>query len=271
MAERRQGDFSGAPWEVLDPRDLKFCRCRCEGGWDRTDNPFAWRDRIPFAVWGRAELLLMGLPLLLLTVFFAYLGVWYLAPVSAIVLALVVWFFRDPPRRVPDGPGLLVSPADGKISEITRLEHDEYVGGPAVKIGIFLSIFNVHLNRSPAAARVIALEYKPGKFVNALDPQCLLVNEAMWIGLEEEAAPHRRLWVRQIAGAYARKIVTALRPGQGLKRGERIGMIKLGSRTEMVVPDEPGLAIDVRVGDRVKAGASVLARWGAGDNPRNGQ
>jgi phosphatidylserine decarboxylase len=202
----------------------------------------------------------MGWPLLLLTVLSACY-VWYAAPVFAVLLGLVVWFFRDPPRRIPQDEGLMVSPADGKIAEITRLEGDEFVGGPAVRIGIFLSIFNVHLNRSPAAARVVRLRYFPGKFLNAMRPASARENESMWIGLEEEATPHRRLVVRQIAGAYARRIVCALRPGEVVGRGDKIGMIKLGSRTELILADEPGLRIDVKVGDRVKAGASVLARY----------
>jgi phosphatidylserine decarboxylase len=202
----------------------------------------------------------MGWPLLLLTVLSAYY-VRYVAPVFAVLLGLVVWFFRDPPRRIPQDEGLMVSPADGKIAEITRLEGDEFVGGPAVRIGIFLSIFNVHLNRSPAAVRVLGLRYFPGRFLNAMRPESARENESMWIGLEEEAPPHRRLVVRQIAGAYARRIVCALRPGEVVGRGDKIGMIKLGSRTELILADEPGLRIDVKVGDRVKAGTSVLARY----------
>ena len=157
--------------------------------------------------------------------------------------ALVVYFFRDPPRRVPQEPGLVVSPADGTVAEITRLEHDEFIGGPAVRIGIFLSIFNVHLNRAPLACRVIALRYSPGEFLNALRPESALRNENMWIGLEEESPPHRRLVVRQISGAIARRIVCDLRPGESLGRGQKFGMIKLGSRTELILPDAAGLSI----------------------------
>ena len=155
------------------------------------------------------------------------------------------------------------SPADGKIAEITRLEHDEFIGGPAVRIGIFLSIFNVHLNRSSTAARVISLRYFPGKFLNAMRAESAWENESMWIGLEAESPPHRRHIVRQIAGMYARRIVCPLRPGEVVASGAKIGMIKLGSRTELILPDEPGLRSDVKVGDRVKAGTSILARYEA--------
>ena len=260
MAALRRGDCTGAPHEILDPRDLKYCRNLCQCEWDKADDPFAWRDRIPFARWGLAELQLMGWPLLCLTVFFAWYW-WYVAPVFGGAAGLiVVWFFRDPPRRIPAEDGILVSPADGKVVEVTRLEQDEFIGGPAVRIGVFLSIFNVHLNRAPEAARVIALRYQPGEFLNALNPASAERNESMWIGLEEEALPHRRMVLRQIAGRLARRIVCPLRPGDVLARGEKIGMIKLGSRTELILPEDADQRIEVKVGDRVKAGVSIVAR-----------
>jgi phosphatidylserine decarboxylase len=261
MAGLRRGDCEGAPHEILDPRDLKYCRNRCRCDWDEHADPFRWRDRLPLTRWGLAEVQLLGWPLLALTAALAY-GCWYLAPIPGALLCLVLSFFRDPPRRVPQEAGLVVSPADGKIVEITRLERDEFLGGPAVRIGIFLSIFNVHLNRSPAAARVIALRYSPGEFFNALRPESASKNENTWIGLEEEAPPHRRLVVRQVSGAIARRIVCALRPGEVIARGAKFGMIKLGSRTELILPDCPGLKIEVKVDRRVKAGVSVLARYG---------
>ncbi len=265
MAElRRGGDPDGAPHEILDPRDLKYCRNRCRCDWDPADDPFGWRERLPLARWGLAELQLMGWPLLALTAWLAigpagYLK--YIAVAPGVVLLLIVYFFRDPPRRVPPEPGLLVSPADGKIAEVTHLDHDEFIGGKAVRIGIFLSIFNVHLNRSPAQARVIALRYSPGEFLNALNPQSAIRNENTWIGLEEEAPPHRKLVVRQISGAIARRIVCSLRPGEVVARGHKFGMIKLGSRTELILPATDDLKIEVEVGRRVKAGRSVLARY----------
>jgi phosphatidylserine decarboxylase len=267
MAALRQGDDQGAPHEILDPRDLKYCRNRCTCHWAAGDDPFRWRGRIPFARWGLGELLLMGVPLLGLTLSAAWFC-WYLAPLPAAGLCLVVYFFRDPPRRVPQESGLLVSPADGAIAEITRLEHDPFIDGPAVRIGIFLSIFNVHLNRAPLASRVIALRYAPGEFLNALKPESALRNENMWIGLEEESPPHRRLAVRQISGAIARRIVCDLRPGEVLDRGQKFGMIKLGSRTELIMPDVAGLLIDVQIGQRVRAGSSVLARLTTAAEPR---
>ena len=263
MAELRQGDCRGAPHAVIDPRDLKYCRNVCDCSWAEADNPFRWRRSIPLAPWGAAELFLMGGPLLILTIL-AAASPWpwrYPALPLAVGLGLVIYFFRSPPRRVPQEPGLCVSPADGTIAEITLLDHDDLVGGPAVRIGIFLSIFNVHLNRSPVAARVIDLRYSPGEFLNALRPESALRNENMLIALEEELPPHRRLVVRQISGAIARRIVCALRPGEVVPRGHAFGMIKLGSRTELILPAEDGLEVKVRVGQKVKAGLTVVATY----------
>ena len=261
MAALRRGEASGAPHEILDPRDLKYCRNLCQCDWDPADDPFGWRDHLPFTRWGLAELQLMGWPLLALTLLAGWVA-WYLALPPAVGLALVVWFFRNPRRRVPAEPGLLVSPADGTVAEITRLEHDDFVGGPAVRIGIFLSIFNVHVNRGPSRSRVIELRYQRGEFLNALKPESAVRNENMWIGLEEEQSPHRRLVVRQIAGAIARRIVCALRPGEVVDRGQCFGMIKLGSRTELILPTADNPRIEVTVGQRVKAGTTILARYG---------
>jgi phosphatidylserine decarboxylase len=260
MDRLRSGTTAGAPHEILDPRDLKYCRNRCLCDWSPPHDAFGWRDRLPFARWGLAELQIMGYPLAAL----AALGGWFhwgLAIVPATGLLFVLYFFRDPPRRVPREPGLLVSPADGTVAEVTRLAHDAFVGGPAVRIGIFLSVFNVHINRAPAESRVIRLRYQPGEFLNALDPQSAARNESLSIGLEEEAPPHRRLVVRQIAGLLARRIVCNLRSGEHVARGHKFGMIKLGSRTELVFPDEVGLHVLARQGQKVKGGGTVLARY----------
>ncbi|HEY2839469.1 MAG TPA: phosphatidylserine decarboxylase [Pirellulales bacterium] len=274
MAASRHGDASGAPHEILDPRDLKYCRNLCTAEWDRADDPFAWRDKLPFARWGLAELQIMGWPLLAATIALAF-SPWPLAAIlTAVPFGLLVYFFRDPQRRPPTDEQILVSPADGRISEITRVEHEPFFDGPAVRIGIFLSIFNVHINRVPARARVLSLRYAPGKFLNALRPESAVENESMWIGLEElqpdggdSASAHggpavaRRMIVRQITGQFARRIVCSLRPGDMLARGQQFGMIKLGSRTELILPDEPGLRVLVKLGEKVNAGSSAMARY----------
>lgn len=203
----------------------------------------------------------MSYPLLAGIVALSFSRFWPLAIPLAVVLFLIVYFFRDPPRRVPTEPGLMVSPADGKVVEITPLADDPFVGGPSVRIGLFLSIFNVHLNRAPCDARVLCLRYSPGKFLSALRPESAWENESMWIGLEETGLARRRLIVRQIAGQFARRIVCGLRPGELVTRGHKFGMIKLGSRTELILPASDGLQIVACIGQKVVAGSSVLARY----------
>ncbi len=262
MAGLRIGDAAGAPHEIIDPRDLKYCRNVTTCGWSPDDDPFRWRDHLPVTRWGLAELQIMGWPLVAACVGLG-LSPWpALAAIPAIPLVLLIYFFRDPARKVPSDSGLIVSPADGTIAEITALEHDNFIGGPATRIGIFLSIFNVHLNRAPERARVIRLHYSPGEFLNALDPQSAIRNENLWIGLEQEGGRRRKMVVRQIAGLIARRIVCQLRPGEVVERGAKFGMIKLGSRTELILPTSDDLEVLVKVGDKVCGGSTTLARYG---------
>ena len=261
MAARRQGSSVGAPHDLLDPRDLKYCRNQCTAHWEPCDDPFAWREQLPFARWGLAELQLMGWPWVALMVAAYVWGTWYWALVPALPLLLVLNFFRDPPRRVPQEAGLVVAPADGKVVEITPLEDHPFIGGPAVRIGIFLSIFNVHINRAPLRCRVLRLHYSPGRFMNALDPESALLNENMWMGCEEDAPPYRRFVVRQIAGALARRIVCDVRMGEVLERGRKFGMIKLGSRTELILAADEALKIEVQPGQHIQAGRTIVARY----------
>ncbi len=262
MAELRQGDTEGAPHEILDPRDLKFCCNLCTAHWAAEDDPFAWRERIPFARWGLAELQLLGWPPLIATVLLLLLGSpWcWLAVIPAVVFGLVVYFFRDPTRQIPQEATAIVSPADGTIAEITPVEHYDFLDGPAIRIGIFLSIFNVHVCRSPRHARVVDMHYKPGEFLNAINPESLIRNEFMWIGFEEAENPQRRFAVRAISGLIARRIVCILKPGQTVQRGEKFGMIKLGSRTELILPRD-SVQIEVEVGQKIQAGSTVMARY----------
>lgn len=275
MAALRKGDFNGCPHEVLDPRDVKFFRNQGGYYWEPHDDPFQWRDRLPFARAGLAELLVfsavtflpaaaLALGIVLagdsLAVPFQVAG-WLIVATLTVIGLLIVWFFRNPPRRVPTEPGLVVSPADGKIVEIDELDHDEFIGGPAVRIGIFLSIFSVHINRAPVAGRVIGLRYQPGKYLNALRAASARENEQLAVRMQETEAPYRRYVVRQITGAIARRIVCWLKPGDSLTRGEIFGMIKLGSRTELVLPREAGLSIRTKLGDKVSAGSTILAHY----------
>jgi len=258
MAALRHGEQTGAPHEILDPRDLKYCRNRCSCYWAECDDRFAWRDRLGIARWGLAEVQIFGWPLAALTV-----GLLIYYPLLAVlpggVLCLLLYFFRDPLRQIPNAPGLIVAPADGKVVSIERLEHEEYIGGPAIRIGIFMSIFNVHVNRAPCDARVVGVYYRPGEFRNALDPLSSSRNECTWIRLED-LDTGRRLLVRQISGIIARRIVCDLRAGDVLTRGQKFGMIKFGSRTELILPETEDMQLKVVLGQRVLAGTTVIAK-----------
>jgi phosphatidylserine decarboxylase len=272
MRSLRKGDPTGVPHEVLDPRDLKFFRNQTDCHWAPEDDPFTWRDNLPFARVGLAELFAFS------TMFFGpaiaaavvaltvevtdpvRYGLWFVAVVLGVLGCEFPWFFRNPKRTIPTEPGLVVSPADGKVVHIEEVE-DEFIGGPAIEIGIFLSVFNVHINRSPVDSRVIGLRYRAGKYLNALRPESARENEQVAVRLEENVAPHRRMVVRQITGALARRIVCWLKPGDNLDRGEQFGMIKLGSRTELLVPKEAGLEIVTKIGDKVIAGETIMARY----------
>lgn len=222
----------------------------------------AWFRHLPFACWGWRELNLWGWPLLAVTVGLLFLpNPWcWIAVVPAVFLFLLLYFFRDPKRKVPDDIHLIVSPADGTVTDVTPLPEYPFIGRPAVRVGIFLSVLNVHINRAPYAGRVLDTLYKPGEFVNAMRPDCGERNESHWIGFEDPALPQRRFAVRQVSGMLARRIVSVLRNGVTVQRGEKFGMIKLGSRTELILPAD-AVEIRVRPGDKLRAGADVVARW----------
>ena len=260
MRALRRGGENRCPHEVLDPRDVKYYRNQGGYWWSEQDDPFRWRDRLPVARVGLGEVVIFGGGCFLIAAALAALW-WPAALVPALAGLVVLWFFRDPPRRVPQDEGLVLAPADGKVVAVEELDDEPHVGGPAVVISIFLSLFDVHINRAPVAARVIGISYRPGKFLSAMRPAAARENEQLAIRLEEKSPPHRRMVVRQISGAVARRIVCWLQPGERIERGARIGMIKLGSRTELVLPREPGLVVEARVGQKVRAGVSVVARF----------
>ena len=171
-----------------------------------------------------------------------------------IPLVIFVFFFRDPPRRVPRIPGAVVSPADGKVCAIRTNTDPEVgpVGGACITI--FLSVLNVHINRAPYAGQIDSIRYKPGEFLNALDPASSDKNESNWVYLK---CGRYNMTVRQIAGLIARRIVCRAREGQHLRRGQRFGLIRFGSRTELYLP--PEARVQVELGQKVKGGLSILA------------
>jgi phosphatidylserine decarboxylase len=221
---------------------------------------------LPFARYGRAELAVATGGLLLFSGVLAFTWPWA-ALVPLPLIAFFFHFFRDPARRVPSEAGLIVAPADGRVTDIGVAEDAPFIEGASLRIGIFLSVFDVHVNRAPVDGRVAFRDYRRGRFLSALRyDACSRENECSSVGLDTGAVPGRRVLVRQIAGALAQRIVTDCRLGQRLERGERFGMIKFGSRTEIYLAGPDSLEVRVKVGDHVKGGETVLAvvRPGAG-------
>lgn len=272
MQRLRKGTENQCPHPVLDPRDLKFYRNRPGYHWGAKDDPFKWRDNLPFARVGLAELLLFAGALFGMAALMAFIAVtrqptgWWAVffAVDILVLltlgGLIAWFFRNPRRRIPTEPGVVVAPADGLVDSIQDVEDDAFIGEPALRISIFLSIFNVHINRVPVSCRVLGLKHRRGRFLDARRPESSQQNEQLAIYLEQTGEVRRRMIVRQITGLIARRIVCWLQPQDELAIGEQLGMIKFGSRTELVVP-RAGFEIGVRVGQTVQAGSTVVGRY----------
>ncbi len=196
----------------------------------------------------------------LLALVVATAAAWSFTPWLAVLpgglLAFTLWFFRDPARSIPGGSGLIVSPADGRVTDIVELEEAELIKRRVRRVGIFLSVFDVHVNRAPADCRVVYTAEFEGTYHDARSPAASTHNTARTWGFE--CPDGVLLVVRQITGAIARRIVPWARPDQQLARGERFGMIRFGSRTEICLPLEAEVL--VQVGDQVKAGSTIVAR-----------
>jgi phosphatidylserine decarboxylase len=177
------------------------------------------------------------------------------AAVMCCVTGLVIWFYRDPERETPSEPGLFISPADGKVVEIEAASHE--FTGESLKIGIFMNAFSVHVNRAPCDGVIEYMNYVPGKKIAAFSPKASEINERFYVGLK---TPHGAVLLVQIAGLLARRIVCRRRVGESLKRGERYGMIKLGSKVDVYLPESS--APKVKIGDKVRAGKSIIAGVG---------
>jgi phosphatidylserine decarboxylase len=196
-----------------------------------------------------------GLPPLILGAFLAVLGRGFPVAVGVLLVCLGLFifsFFRNPERAIPSDPGLIVSPADGRVVVVT----DEALDGrPGRRVSIFLAVWNVHVNRSPAAGTITHLEYKPGKFLAAWDPNASLQNEQ---NIFTQTTEHGVIVYKQIAGWVARRVVSWKKAGETVARGERIGLVRFGSRMDIWLPQ--GAEIVVKVGQTVHGGSSVLAR-----------
>jgi phosphatidylserine decarboxylase len=180
---------------------------------------------------------------------------WLTAPAWSIpcvlLAAFFLWFFRDPERAIPQMPGAIVSPADGKVTEVAPV----VVGGQSLtRISIFLNVFDVHVNRSPIAGAIRDIRYQRGKYLNAMNEACAELNEQNIVTVEGE---EHTVIFKQIAGLLARRIVFTRKLGDVVRRGERVGLIKFGSRTDVLL--DPAARVEVKKGDRVKGGATILA------------
>ena len=178
-------------------------------------------------------------------------GSWWWAIVPLLFACFFLWFFRDPERAVPPEAGLVVSPADGLVTSVTSVSTPV---GDRVKLSVFLSVFDVHVNRSPIAGVISGVHYQKGLYLNAMNPDSADKNEQNAVTV---AGDGYEIVFKQIAGLLARRIVFNKRVGDRVERGERVGLIKFGSRVDIILPADASLS--VKKGDRVKGGASVLA------------
>lgn len=192
-----------------------------------------------------------AIPLILAGVLIAWLANPLWAAPAWLLAVFCLWFFRDPERAAPEAAGAIVSPADGKVTDISNIFVD---GQERRRISIFLNVFNVHVNRSPIGGVIRDVRYKKGKFLNAMDPHSAEENEQNIVTVEGEG---QTVVFKQIAGLIARRIVCTKKVGDRVERGERVGLIKFGSRVDVVL--EPSAQIAVKVGDHVKGASSILA------------
>src|SRR5216684_3478500 len=196
-----------------------------------------------------------GVPLLLLGGV-SFLLQWYVATAVLVFLAAFIFsFFRDPERVIPAEPGAVVSPADGRVVVVTDEENE---GRPGKRVSIFLAIWNVHVNRAPADGTITKMDYRPGKFLAAMRERASVENEQNVFTLSTDGG---EMVFKQIAGLIARRVVSWKKAGERVTRGERIGLIRFGSRVDVWLPREAEIL--VQVGENVKGGSSVLARWQA--------
>src|SRR3954447_17488418 len=193
-----------------------------------------------------------ALACILAAVLIAWLAVWPLAVIPLLLAAFFLWFFRDPEREIPSTPGGIVSPGDGKVTDVSVVQIE---GRPRTRISVFLNVFNVHVNRSPIAGVISRIEYRKGKFGNAMGAISAELNEQNFCTVRGDDG--EEVTFKQIAGLIARRIVFTKREGDKLQRGERVGLIKFGSRVDVVF--SPDAHVAVKIGDHVKGGSTILA------------
>ncbi len=202
-----------------------------------------------------------GYPFILASAFatavFALLGIGFLAVLGLFVTGFICYFFRDPDRLVPTGEGIIVSPADGKVIKVEPVNETPYFEGACTRISVFMSVFNVHVNRIPHEGTIQQVAYHPGKFFSANLDKASKDNEHNALLLKSPGG--KLVGFVQIAGLVARRIICAVQPGDVLKRGQRFGMICFGARLDIYVQKKK--KIGVTVGDKVSAGSNILGKW----------
>lgn len=227
--------------------------------------------RLPLARDGWAEMLVLT-TLCAVATWSAIVLLWW--PVAAVPVLIGLWgiaFFRDPDRAIPEESGVLVSPADGKIFAVEAVDDCEWLGGPAKRIDIFLNVFNVHINRVPCTGTVAKVVRRGGKCLNALRPEASLHNVSCTVVLDPAADVTGPIATRQITGVLARRIVCHAKVGDRYDTGERFGMIKFGSRTELYLPAGDDWEILVQPGQTVRAGTTLMARYTPVDSQTMGE
>lgn len=274
MARVRQGACEGCAHDVVDARDLKLVRNVCGFSFREEDDPFRWRGRLGLARAGLAEVAVSSIACGTVALFLGFAIVvtrsWWLAlPIVAVAAFWVesVRFFRDPARTIPVDPDALVAPSDGIVTHLGEVDAPGFPGERAFRVSIYLSPWDVHLNRVPRPGRVVAVRYFRGAFVKAIREDAVARNEQLWTDFVE--AGGRLVRVKQISGALARRLVCWAKIGEEFAAGDRYGMIKYGSRSDVLVPRGESMEMRVAIGDRVFAGSSVLLRFRNGTD-RNG-
>ncbi|MCA8918075.1 MAG: phosphatidylserine decarboxylase family protein [Planctomycetes bacterium] len=219
---------------------------------------------MPFTKYGLRELFLFGFAIpgmiwvgVWALAWFVHPALWSLGAVPLFLTGFNLNFFRDPERPLPGDEFTVVSPADGTVTDVGRKVLDEYLEGEHQGIGIFLSVFDVHVNRAPLDGELEYSRHQDGDYRDARDPECSTLNEAQNLGFKSKWGP--KYYIRQITGLIARRIVCPLSVGDPVKRGERFGMLKFGSRTELYFDNAFEVDWKVKVGDKVKGGGTVIA------------
>ncbi len=218
--------------------------------------------RVPLTSFGTVEIILYGALPLAAGVLLLARGHWWAGLPLCVIALFVFWFFRDPERTIPAEAGLLVSPADGVVLNVLDVDEPLYLAGRGTRVGVFLSVLDVHVNRAPAAGVVEMVRYTPGRFRDARDARCSAENESNAVGIRLDDGS--RILLRQVAGLIARRLVLDVKQGDRVERGQRIGMMKFGSYAEVIVPAGSGLLPAVSLKEKVKAGDTILFRAAAG-------